>query len=560
MLLRLAATIGSPSHAEPPAPASPYAGTQAFRFLMGPNLLKLKAVHTVGDLTAHPSQSVLIVFGDTQPLKDWGEDKLRDFLSRGGALLVATDHRTGNELSELFGVRVSGEHLQAVDRAGKYLGSLADCPVIRQSPDHPELFKDVRQIATNRPSCFRPQEEEHWNLVGKQTVGWLPRTIDRKQNVANNRRASPITGGLADPGAIRVLLLSDQDIFIDGMMFQTQNDNFVFAYNSLRWLTDSGQRTHVLFLDNGQAITDFSVPLKWAPRKLPPPVVIADHLLAGWNRKTPSIGCLQHVMPHRAILCVLAVFVTLALVLRWLYNLLSRRAAQVEAEVPLVLDAPNQLTPRLPLFEQRHRFMLRDGNFWEAAHEQARHCFENLFPPPQRAGSSDTIEKPALAAAGPPWPSRSLYRRAMRLWRLAYDVQPRAVSRANSSPGRRLRRGPTGHCSWPAHRDLAYVPRREKTLGMNAPLATAVDGHVVRLLAQEMRSLATGPWPRSVESSSAWSRVTHQFLIALLAGGHVLLEGVPGVAKTTLSKTFARVLGTQYQRIAVHARFAALRT
>ncbi len=43
--------------------------------------------------------------------------------------------------------------------------------------------------------------------------------------------------------------------------------------------------------------------------------------------------------------------------------------------------------------------------------------------------------------------------------------------------------------------------------------------------------------------------VTKQFMIALLAGGHVLLEGVPGVAKTTLSKTFARVLGTQYQRI-----------
>jgi MoxR-like ATPase len=29
----------------------------------------------------------------------------------------------------------------------------------------------------------------------------------------------------------------------------------------------------------------------------------------------------------------------------------------------------------------------------------------------------------------------------------------------------------------------------------------------------------------------------------------VLLEGVPGIAKTTLSKSFARVLGTQYQRI-----------
>jgi MoxR-like ATPase len=44
-------------------------------------------------------------------------------------------------------------------------------------------------------------------------------------------------------------------------------------------------------------------------------------------------------------------------------------------------------------------------------------------------------------------------------------------------------------------------------------------------------------------------RVAHRFLIALLAGGHVLLEGVPGVAKTTLSKTLAQLLGIQYQRI-----------
>src|SRR4051812_8528687 len=43
--------------------------------------------------------------------------------------------------------------------------------------------------------------------------------------------------------------------------------------------------------------------------------------------------------------------------------------------------------------------------------------------------------------------------------------------------------------------------------------------------------------------------VTYQFLIALLAGGHVLLEGVPGVAKTSLSKALAQVLGVQYQRI-----------
>ncbi|HEX4613620.1 MAG TPA: AAA family ATPase, partial [Urbifossiella sp.] len=43
--------------------------------------------------------------------------------------------------------------------------------------------------------------------------------------------------------------------------------------------------------------------------------------------------------------------------------------------------------------------------------------------------------------------------------------------------------------------------------------------------------------------------VTRQLLIALLAGGHVLLEGVPVVAKTTLSKVFARILGCQFNRV-----------
>lgn len=38
-------------------------------------------------------------------------------------------------------------------------------------------------------------------------------------------------------------------------------------------------------------------------------------------------------------------------------------------------------------------------------------------------------------------------------------------------------------------------------------------------------------------------------LIAMVARGHVLLEGVPGVAKTTLVKTFAQTLGATYRRI-----------
>ena len=38
-------------------------------------------------------------------------------------------------------------------------------------------------------------------------------------------------------------------------------------------------------------------------------------------------------------------------------------------------------------------------------------------------------------------------------------------------------------------------------------------------------------------------------IVALLARGHVLLEGVPGVAKTTLAKAFANALGVEVRRV-----------
>ena len=38
-------------------------------------------------------------------------------------------------------------------------------------------------------------------------------------------------------------------------------------------------------------------------------------------------------------------------------------------------------------------------------------------------------------------------------------------------------------------------------------------------------------------------------LAALLANGHVLLEGVPGVAKTLLAKLVAKTISTQFSRI-----------
>ena len=44
-------------------------------------------------------------------------------------------------------------------------------------------------------------------------------------------------------------------------------------------------------------------------------------------------------------------------------------------------------------------------------------------------------------------------------------------------------------------------------------------------------------------------RTVDHMIVALLAGGHLLLEGVPGVAKTTLAKAFASALGVTVRRI-----------
>jgi MoxR-like ATPase len=44
-------------------------------------------------------------------------------------------------------------------------------------------------------------------------------------------------------------------------------------------------------------------------------------------------------------------------------------------------------------------------------------------------------------------------------------------------------------------------------------------------------------------------KIVNDILIALLAGGHVLLVGVPGLAKTLLIKTVSQVLELEFNRI-----------
>lgn len=61
-------------------------------------------------------------------------------------------------------------------------------------------------------------------------------------------------------------------------------------------------------------------------------------------------------------------------------------------------------------------------------------------------------------------------------------------------------------------------------------------------------------WKTEVERRYAktvvgYEKTLDEILIGLLAGGHVLLEGVPGVGKTLIVKTIAKIMGLGFRRV-----------
>jgi MoxR-like ATPase len=76
-----------------------------------------------------------------------------------------------------------------------------------------------------------------------------------------------------------------------------------------------------------------------------------------------------------------------------------------------------------------------------------------------------------------------------------------------------------------------------ETLTVDAAIVERVTGDLARVR-EEIGKVIVGQ-----------TDVVDGVLICLIAGGHVLLEGVPGLGKTTLLRTLARVLDLRYSRI-----------
>ncbi len=84
-----------------------------------------------------------------------------------------------------------------------------------------------------------------------------------------------------------------------------------------------------------------------------------------------------------------------------------------------------------------------------------------------------------------------------------------------------------------------------------APPATG-ERPELAALAQQIAA-RSGPFQRLIEEVGktlvGQDRLVHRMLIGLLTGGHLLIEGVPGLAKTTAVACLARGIHTDFQRL-----------
>src|SRR5262249_17337599 len=157
------------------------------------------------------------------------------------------------------------------------------CPwVTPQKVDGIAILDGLTQVATNRPAYFINGSKELRTLATFSGKCWIE---DGGTPTSLSGKLGPQEAAFAAAGAIgksRTLVLSDQSVFINEMMLQTDNDNFDFAFQSIRWLIDRGEglepRTHVLFLDEGEVVTNFKVPIDLMDVPTPP-IEVVNRLL-----------------------------------------------------------------------------------------------------------------------------------------------------------------------------------------------------------------------------------------------------------------------------------------
>jgi hypothetical protein len=358
---------------------------------------------------------------------------LKEFVRSGGAVLIATDRKT-EDLVEDFGVEVS--HGPVCVR-----GSVTYTPdgfgfLVKPTPSA-EIFGDLIHVATIGPGYIQlfnvpPNLHRLADFPQGAHVSAGRRAVDPR--LAQNQHYAFAVGGGYGKG--RFVILADQCVFSNGLLWQTTgpkaNDNFEFASNCVNWLTSSGTRRQVLFIEEGEIINDFYTNFKEEP---PPPLPGIEHVVHAVNQGLYGVEKENHFNEWIGSLAdgikpwTIVVILTVALVVYGLIRL-GQAKHYVEPGAPSLAVGLAQLVPSTSVLSQRQRWMLREGNFAEVAQTLARQFFDSL----EKMGPAP----PSVHTSGGWWRTRRMGRDVHRLWRLAHgnkaqNISPRRLTRLRAT-------------------------------------------------------------------------------------------------------------------------------
>jgi hypothetical protein len=413
----LTALLGVVSPAPAQAPRVPFGqDNHAFRFIL--KELQLEPLSDLLAASEDPAHTVVIVCGQTAALENF-PGGLAAFVEAGGALLVATDRPTADVLDDDFGVRVTGRLVKATAPGTAYR-NLEDCPFVEGTDKEPRLLEGLGKVAANRASFL--MQTPRMPVLAQLPRGCRVEGFPKFMRLAKLPFAA---GGTYGKG--RVLVLADHSVFINDMMLQSDDDNFDFTFNCLRWLTGpDGQRTRVAYLNEGRAVTDFDVPLDLRPELPRPTAEVVDRLLVGLEEDNVFNRLILRYVSRRQLLGGVAVVLT-AVLFGFGFHRLAKARYQVEPAVPAPVADAAEVLPPDGLMDQRHQAMLREGRLWEAARDLARQALAGIGHDPL-AAPAGTAAPPAVTVQAGVRQARHLRVLVRRLWRIAHDPLPRKVS------------------------------------------------------------------------------------------------------------------------------------
>jgi hypothetical protein len=412
-----------PASAQPPR--RPFGqGTHALRNLMKDPQWGLKPITEAAFQQVRldaPSSLLLIILGEANhPLLT----DVDQFVRRGGAALIATDREGLGPWTLAFGTQVAGRFVSLPSsQANLGYRGYAECPFVEPTPRaDPPIFAGLKRVATNKPSYLLGLRQSLPTLANlpkgcSSWGGWEP---DFLREAREPLRFA--AGGEIDNEG-RVLVLADHSMFINDMMLRDDNDNTLFAYNCIDWLTDRRKRTNVLFIEEGEVVTTFDVPLRDVPDPpIPPLADMINHVVSGIENRDDVHNFLRdHNVRRDPVLRYALLVVTVGLIGYGLFRLLRARQ-RMEPQMPLLEATLAQQAPDMPLVEQRHRAMLVDGNLWEAARDLARQC----FPAAERRAPAEGT--PGVVVTGSWWEQRTLRKQVQRLWQVAHADRPERIT------------------------------------------------------------------------------------------------------------------------------------